>query len=248
MNEPMAFDRVADDYDRMRGGLERGRQSAASLQRDLVPGPVLEVGVGTGVVAVGLQELGWEVSGVDVSAPMLVRARERLGDRVLEADARDLPFPDASFANTVFVHVLHLVGDLDAAVREAARVLRPGGRLVAVHGMPGAGPDELTAALDRLAVLQPPRPDTPAGLAATGGGAGLKLLRQEYEPEYERATSPRELHDSLARRLPPYLWDVDAQTWRTVVEPVLAELLALPDPDRPRPQVWRMRRTVLAKP
>ncbi|MET8558562.1 methyltransferase domain-containing protein [Streptomyces sp. NPDC004959] len=247
MTEAKAFDRVADDYDRMRGGMERGRQSAAQLAGDLTAGPVLEVGVGTGIVAAGLAELGHEVHGVDVSRPMLARAAQRLAGRVCAGDARALPFADGSFANLVFTHVLHLVGDMPLALREAARVLRPGGRLLAVHGDPGADPDELVAVLDRLAVLQPPRPDTPEGLDTAAREAGLERLRHEFAPDYERATTPRQLLESLERRLPPYLWDVGDEVWARVVEPALAALRELPDPDRPRVQRWRVHRSVYVK-
>ncbi|GAA4826117.1 class I SAM-dependent methyltransferase [Streptomyces ziwulingensis] len=247
MTEAKAFDRVADDYDRMRGGMERGRQAAAQLAGDLAPGPVLEVGVGTGIVAAGLAELGHEVHGVDVSPPMLARAAERLPGRVTAGDARALPFADGTFGNLVFTHVLHLVGDMPRALREAARVLRPGGRLLAVHGDPAADPDELVAVLDRLAVLQPPRPDTPERLDTAAREAGLRKLRHEFAPDYERATTPRQLLESLERRLPPYLWDVDDETWARVVEPALAALRALPGPDRPRPQRWRVHRSVYVR-
>jgi SAM-dependent methyltransferase len=247
VTEAKAFDRVADDYDRMRGGMERGRQAAAQLAGDLAPGPVLEVGVGTGIVAAGLAELGHDVRGVDVSPPMLARAAERLPGRVCVGDARALPFADGSFANVVFTHVLHLVGDMPRALRETARVLRPGGRLLAVHGDPAADPDELVDVLDRLAVLQPRRPDTPEGLDAAAREVGLERLRHEFAPDYERATTPRQLLESLERRLPPYLWDVDDDTWARVVEPALAALRALPDQDRPRVQQWRVHRSVYVR-
>ncbi|WP_050776693.1 class I SAM-dependent methyltransferase [Streptomyces sp. SPB074] len=247
MTEAKSFDRVADDYDRMRGGMERGRQAAAQLAGDLAAGPVLEVGVGTGIVAAGLAELGHEVHGVDVSPPMLARAAKRLAGRVCVGDARALPFADRSFGNLVFTHALHLVGDMPRALREAARVLRPGGRLLAVHGAPAADPDEMVAVLDRLAVLQPPRPDTPEGLDAAARDAGLERLRHEFAPDYERATSPRQLLESLERRLPPYLWDVDDEVWARVVEPALAALRELPGQDVPRTQQWRVHRSVYVR-
>ena len=55
---PVTFDRVADSYDETRGGLERGREGAAVLAGPLpAGGPLLEIGVGTGLVAAGLAEL-----------------------------------------------------------------------------------------------------------------------------------------------------------------------------------------------
>ena len=59
--------------------------------------------------------------------------------------------------------------------------------------------------------------------------------------------TPNELIDSIVSRLPPYLWHVDDETWREVVEPVIVTLRTLPGPTRPRQQVWRVHCTVLAK-
>jgi len=73
---------------------------------------------------------------VDVQPEMLEhtmrRARERGVDNVAatEADARSLPHPDGSFDAAFLVAVLGEIPDQDAALRELARVLRPGGRLV----------------------------------------------------------------------------------------------------------------------
>lgn len=96
----IAFDRVADEYDETRGGAERGRLTAKDLAPWLAPGSVLDVGVGTGVVATGLRDLGREVMGVDLATGMLSRARQRLGPRVALADARALPDPDRPRTDT----------------------------------------------------------------------------------------------------------------------------------------------------
>lgn len=89
---------------------------------------------------------GW-IEGIDLSPAMLRRARRRrstlpqshrIGLR--QGDVRALPFPDASFDAVLSCYVLdHFAGrDLRAACREVVRVLRPGGRLVAVHVAPSA--------------------------------------------------------------------------------------------------------------
>ena len=91
MTESIAFDRMAEDYDRTRGGMERGRSIAPLLHDILPPGPLLEVGVGTGLVAAGLTELGRQVVGVDLSVPMLRKAAARVPGRVAVGDATGLP-------------------------------------------------------------------------------------------------------------------------------------------------------------
>lgn len=80
------FDRIADTYDTTRGGVERGGRIAAGVDPWLRPGPVLEIGVGTGAVARPLTDRGHPVVGLDLSAAMLRGARERLGRRLRPAD------------------------------------------------------------------------------------------------------------------------------------------------------------------
>lgn len=97
-------------------------------------GSLLDVGCGTGGYAAGLAELGWDVTGVDVSEDMLRRANAR-GVRTVHADATALPFEDASFEAAISIFTNTDFDDLAGVVREIARVLRPGAPLVflAVH-------------------------------------------------------------------------------------------------------------------
>jgi SAM-dependent methyltransferase len=97
-----------------------------------VPQRVLEVGPGPGEVSEQMQrELGAEVVAVDVSARMVELARAR-GVDARVGDVQELPFADAAFDLVVAAWVLFHVPDLDRGLEEIARVLRPGGRLVAV--------------------------------------------------------------------------------------------------------------------
>jgi ubiquinone/menaquinone biosynthesis C-methylase UbiE len=104
-----AFDTVARDYDATRGGEQRGGAYAAALFPLVPSGLTLEVGVGTGVVALGLERLGRDVIGVDVSLPMLAVARERTAGNLVAADGLQLPFVDESFDCAFAVWVLHAV-------------------------------------------------------------------------------------------------------------------------------------------
>jgi len=94
-------------------------------------GDLLDVGCGTGGYAAGLAELGWNVTGVDVSEDMLRRARAK-GVHVIRADASGLPFGDAQFDAAVSMFTHTDIEDFAAVVREVARVLRVGSPFVYV--------------------------------------------------------------------------------------------------------------------
>ena len=92
-------------------------------------GRVLDVGCGDGQVARALAAAGCAVTGIDPTARNLEVARERGGGpEYVEGAADDLPFPDAHFDAVVACLVFEHIDDVDAAIAEVARVLRPGGR------------------------------------------------------------------------------------------------------------------------
>ena len=230
------FDRIADRYDDSRGGAARGERIAADLMSWLAPGAVLEVGVGTGIVAAGLRARGVPVHGVDLSTAMLRRAVDRLGPAVVRADALALPVASGVVDNVLFVAALHAIGDVPGAVAEAARVLRPGGRLVAVHGVPLRVPadDDVARAVVPLTGLRDFRSDTVAALDEAAAARSLEPVGTAGVGRTDRADTPNGVADSIERRLWSYLWHVDEPTWQAVVAPVVAALRALPEPDRPR--------------
>jgi SAM-dependent methyltransferase len=130
------FDRKAAEWDASydapttRGHWQRARQEAAVRLVGDGPGALLEVGVGSGRLLARLAERGWEVTGIDAAPRMVELARKRVpGARLEVARAEALPFEDASFDAVVAVGVLEY-SDLEASLRELARVLRPGGRAV----------------------------------------------------------------------------------------------------------------------
>jgi SAM-dependent methyltransferase len=246
----VSFDRVAAEYDETRGGAARAAASAGGVATHLLPGNVLEVGVGTGIVAKALLDKvsGVRLVGVDISARMLAVATGRLPGRLVRGSAQRLPFPPGRFDDVVMVHVLHLVPDLATTLAEAARVLRRGGRLVAVHGAPVHDTDdELTEATRDLQALRDVRADTPTRVTTAAAAVGLRLVSQLEATPQRAAHSPAGLADSIERRSWSYLWAVDDAQWAATVEPVVARLRALPDPDRPRSQQGRMTVTVLER-
>ena len=136
------YDGIADWYDEMIHGAGASvTAQVEELVRGLLgrgPGSCLDVACGGGVVLPTLFELGWEVTGVDVSEDQLRVARGRIASEatLVRADAAALPFADETFdaALCVLAH-----SDMDAyedVAVELARVLRPGATLVHVGTHP----------------------------------------------------------------------------------------------------------------
>jgi len=128
-----AYARWAPVYDLVFGKVfERGRKaSIAAAER--VGGRILEVGVGTGISLPGYARSN-SLVGIDISAPMLRKARERVAEHGLHnvealavMDAKHLAFPDGAFDVIVAQYVITAVPDPEATLDEFARVLKPGG-------------------------------------------------------------------------------------------------------------------------
>lgn len=130
--------------------IEKACRSSVILEerRRWIPraeGDVLELGVGSGLnLAFYDPARVRRVVAVDPSAPLLDRARERaraaaVPVEIVAAPAEHLPFDDRSFDTVVTTYTLCSVGSPGEALREARRVLRPGGRVVFVEH--GAAPD-----------------------------------------------------------------------------------------------------------
>lgn len=105
------------------------------LLGDVAGRAVLDLGCGDGKLAVRLAALGARVVGLDADPAMLRAAASRAAAAGVAVDftagrAQTLPFPDRRFDDVVAVTVLCFVPDAEAAFREIARVLRPGGAVV----------------------------------------------------------------------------------------------------------------------
>ncbi|MCC5793780.1 MAG: bifunctional demethylmenaquinone methyltransferase/2-methoxy-6-polyprenyl-1,4-benzoquinol methylase UbiE [Chromatiales bacterium] len=142
------FESVAPRYDLMNdlmsGGLHRIWKRFALSRTGLRPGQqVLDLAGGTGDLSIGLaRQVGPAglVCLADINTAMLARGRARLVDRglwprvaLVQADAEQLPFSDASFDCVTIAFGLRNVTDKPAALRAMSRVLRPGGRLLVLE-------------------------------------------------------------------------------------------------------------------
>jgi SAM-dependent methyltransferase len=109
------------------------RPAVRALLGDVRALDVLDAGCAAGEHAAWLAGHGARVVALDASEPMVRLARERVGERarVMRADlAAPLPFAGAAFDAVLSSLTLHYLADWAAPLRELARVLRPGGRLV----------------------------------------------------------------------------------------------------------------------
>jgi demethylmenaquinone methyltransferase/2-methoxy-6-polyprenyl-1,4-benzoquinol methylase len=128
------FDRIAPVYDAMNrtmtAGLDRRwrRLTAEAVVRR--GDAVLDACCGTGDLAIAAARAGGHVTGLDFSEPMLERARRKApGLDWVEGDLLALPFAEASFDAATVGFGVRNVEDLERALSELRRVLRPGGRI-----------------------------------------------------------------------------------------------------------------------
>jgi SAM-dependent methyltransferase len=111
------------------GGVDELDSAAMYLRAPTTGGKVLDVGCGSGVVLARMQELGWDVDGVEVDPGGVAAARAR-GVRVQQGSLTDAKFPDNHFDAVHSAHVIEHVYDPVALLKECFRVLKPGGKLV----------------------------------------------------------------------------------------------------------------------
>ena len=244
------FDRAAGYYDQTRGIPPEVEELAADrVEAAIGPaGRLLDLGVGTGRVALPLHRRGREVIGVDLSGPMLERYRAKAASEglppppLLRGDVTRLPLRDACVDAVLEVHVLHLVPDWELALAEARRVLVPGGVVLVGRGGSHRGSDgpraETLRRFDELAGSLGAGPravgvadsdSKVAALVALGGTAEpLEPVVWEQQESYAQALAAVEARIySHTWRLPDELFDAAARRLR-------AELTAAhPDLDRP---------------
>ncbi len=130
-----AFDRFTTAADSFSDNIER--PAIERLIGDVAGARVLDLGCGSGPYSVWFAERGAQVVGLDLSQTMISLARQRARERGVNADFRvgdvrdPLPFGDAEFDLVFSTTSLHYVEDLEATMREVARIVKPAALLVA---------------------------------------------------------------------------------------------------------------------
>jgi SAM-dependent methyltransferase len=246
----IAFDRAAGYYDQSRG-FPPGVDELVADRLEAALGParrLLEVGVGTGRIALPLHRRGRRPVGVDLSRPMLERYRAKAvaaglaPPTVLLADATRLPFGDARFDAVLEVHVLHLVPDWRRALAEARRVLAPGGVVMIGRGGRHRGSDGPQAeTLGRFDELARELGGGPRRIGAGDDAQKVEALTalggtaQALEPVVweERETYAQAL-DQVEGRIYSYTWRLPDEVFAEAARRLRAEVEAAhPHLDRP---------------
>ena len=216
------FDRVADIYDATRAmpGFvpDHIADRVVTATRATRETRFLEIGVGTGRIALPLVERGYRYTGVDVSERMMDRLRAKVSGQnvnltLVNADVTHLPFEDATFDVVLGVHILHLIPEWEVAVDEVRRVLVAGGYLVL--GYERAAPDDPANEIRRtwfdvIAELGVPIQGRTGHWQAvervlTQGGAYSAVYRVAHWTETLR---PKTLLDEARNRVFSHSWDV----------------------------------------
>ena len=198
------FDRIAPVYDVMNRVMTAGldqRWRRATVRAAVREGDrVLDACCGTGDLAVAARSAGsGEVVGLDFSERMLERARRKAPElEWIQGDLLALPFEDGSFDSAVVGFGVRNVENLEKALRELRRVLRPGGRVGILEITTPRGPlklfyklwfDRIVPLLGRLlpggdaytylpaSVRRFPRPEELAGLLGSCGFRDVEFRR-----------------------------------------------------------------------
>ncbi|NUP48461.1 MAG: class I SAM-dependent methyltransferase [Catenulispora sp.] len=231
------YDLEASHYDRTRGGADRARAAAGALL-ELVPpdaAVLVDVACGTGIVSELLAAPGRTVIGVDRSAGMLARAVPRV-DAVVRGDATRLPVADGSVDAVTFMWLLHLLEApvVEAAIGEAARVLRPGGVLATSVDKNSAniGADTDVGALLVAARREfgPAPADGFERVREVAGAAGLEFVATSGYVGHGQGRTPR-MWARMVRQ--DFSWSRSAAPER--IAELCRALEALPDQDVKRP-------------
>ncbi|MGH2748790.1 MAG: class I SAM-dependent methyltransferase [Actinomycetota bacterium] len=217
MTDSLSFDRASEFYDATRSLPSAVMERVVELLRAELRGhdTCLEIGVGTGRIALPLREAGITMAGVDLSLPMMAKLVEKSGRRtpfpLAVADATRLPFRDDAFGASLACHVLHLILDWRVAVSELVRVTCPGGVILIDLGGWGGGPrKEVEKRFEKEARIDNPRPGAtdPSGLDEAMATLGA-LYRELPEVRVMRTVDLGELLQRIENGVYSFTWHVD---------------------------------------
>jgi len=125
------YDSVSDNYDFSRRAGPKSSRILIDMLNPIENVRILDIGCGTGNFLAQLHQTSHKLVGLDISAGMLAKAREKAADVFLvEGDASSMPFSDCSFDAVYCILVLHHISDKMKFLQEVHRILRSNGRFV----------------------------------------------------------------------------------------------------------------------
>jgi ubiquinone/menaquinone biosynthesis C-methylase UbiE len=255
MSGSLSFERAAGYYDATRTTDPATLRQILELLSTHVAGEgdVLEIGVGTGQLALPLAAAGVRVVGVDLSAAMMARLVEKADGRrsvaLVQGDATRLPFADGVFGGAYARWVLHLIPEWERVLRELDRVVGAGAR-VAIEPGGFAGPFrevflrfvEILGDAARPPGLDPVDRDRQldAGMARTGWS-----LDHVQEITYAHEVPLGRFFEDVRERRHSWTWGVPSDALEAATTEVRAWAAGRFDLDAPLPDEptrWRVYR------
>jgi len=251
------FSRVAFTYDRTRYHPPEvsGRIATAitaPVEKQFRDPLFLEIGAGTGRISVPIIARGYRYIALDDNPAMLEVLRQKVAGvarkaRLVEADARELPFERGSLHAVITVHFWHLLDNWQQALRESLRVLCPGGFLF-------EGWDQSNEESEDWRIQQKWR-EILAGMGyqlvrgrhqARLAEVEKELLRHGLEPrvrtvaDWFELRSPRTSFEMLAERIYSFTWGIPEEVFRPSVAELARWMTATyPDLDVEYPIHWK---------
>jgi ubiquinone/menaquinone biosynthesis C-methylase UbiE len=238
-SDSVSFDRAVEYYDQTRGfppgvdaDVAKTFVQAGSLTKT---SRVLEIGVGTGRIALPLARHVGAYFGIDLSSKMLGKLRDKQTDEplyVVIGDATRLPYRAGMFDAVVAVHIFHLIPGWHDALAEIVRVLKPEGLLLHGGGR-RAGEDHLNE-LWRKAIKAERHGPIPRGESEEFiENAGWSHVG-EVVHRYPDAKSPQQFLDSIRNRLWSSCWKMTDEEIDAGYQTLLAHVRdRYPDPTQP---------------
>ena len=255
--------RVAVQYDALRGHPpEVSPQIGQAVTKHAGDhARVLELGVGTGRIALPVAHSGCEVYGVDLSAHMLAALAQRIRNEghprvhLVQGDITALPFRTGVFDAALAVHVLHLVEDWQGVLTRVKTLVRPGGTLIL--GRDWVDPESFAGMIRntfRRTVLEVGTAMLPPGSSAAqpprGGAAIMQTLQslgaqpvgkgEHVGAEWSTDLTPRQVLDGIRSRDDAESWVLPDEVLTETMRRLDAFALAhWPDLDAPQPVTRR---------
>jgi ubiquinone/menaquinone biosynthesis C-methylase UbiE len=229
MVQSINFDRAVNFYDETRGfPPEVAAQVGAFIAESARFTPqqrLLEIGIGTGRIALPLAAYVQSIYGVDISAQMMGKLRQKQTDEAIytaQADAQWLPFAPHSFDGIVISHVLHLVADPEQVIRELRRVALPTVRLVHCH-LKRINDARMQAVMQtaEVRVIEGRVTEQDSLLQANGWFAD-----ERYFLPYKISSTPREYLRMVEQRIWSSTWHLSAEQHHDAVNAIKNALTA----------------------